>query len=108
MFVGETNCVANEELLTLRSWRRCRFDVRLSTRSFRDDRRIEHAPTTSSRAVLNHRLCLPEFYDRALCRWPKRVVANVVDGHPQMQALTYFENTSGVIKHLADSKIESI
>jgi hypothetical protein len=33
---------------------------------------------------------------------------SIVDGHPQMQALTYFENTSRVIEHLADSKIEAI
>ena len=25
-----------------------------------------------------------------------------------MQVLTYFENTSGVVKHFADSKIEAI
>jgi hypothetical protein len=57
---------------------------------------------------LDPRLGLPEFNDRALCGRPKRIVANVVDGHPQMQALTYFESTSGVIKHFADCKIEAI
>ena len=83
VLVGEANCVADEELFTLRSRRRCRFNVGLSSRSFRDDRRIEHAPTASSCAVLNHCLCLPEFDYGALCRRPKRIVADVVDGHPQ-------------------------
>ena len=57
---------------------------------------------------MNHGLCLAKFNYGALRRRSKRVVADVVDGHPQMQALTYFENTSGVIKHFADSKIEAI
>ena len=57
---------------------------------------------------MNHCLCLAEFDYGALRRRPKRVVADVVDGHPQVQALTYFENTSGVIKHFSDSKIEAI
>ncbi|MEA3093408.1 MAG: hypothetical protein QOJ04_4750 [Caballeronia sp.] len=61
VLVGEANCVTDEELFTLRSQRRCRFNVRLNSRSFWDDRRIEHSPTASSCAVLNHRLGLPEF-----------------------------------------------
>ena len=62
----------------------------------------------SSCAVLNHCLCLAEFDYGALRRRSKRVIADVVNGHPQVQALTYFENTSGIIKHFADSKIEAI
>ena len=108
VLVGEANCVADEELFTLRSRRRCRFNVGLSSRSFRDDRRIEHAPTASSCTVLNHRLGLPEFDYGASCRRPERVITDVVDGHPQMQALTYFKNTSRVVKHFADSEVEAI
>lgn len=107
VLVGEANCVTDEEFFTLRSRRRCRFDVRLSTRRFGHDRSTEHAPTASSYVVLNDGLCLTKFDHGVLCRRPKRVVADIVDGHPQMQALTYFENTSGVIKHFADSKLEA-
>ncbi|OXC80540.1 hypothetical protein BSU04_01460 [Caballeronia sordidicola] len=46
---------------------------------------------------------MAKFNYGALRRRSKRVVADVVHGHPQVQALTYFENTSRVIKHFADS-----
>jgi hypothetical protein len=108
VLVSEANCVTDEDFFTLRSRPRCRFDVRLSARSFYDDRCIEHAPTASSYAALNQGLSLAKFNYGALRRRSKRVVADVVDGHPQVHALTYFENTSGVIKHFSDSKIEAI
>src|SRR5471032_680151 len=93
VLVGEADSVADKELFALRSWWRCRFDVFRGTRNVRNDRRVQHAPTASSYAVLNHCLGLAQFDDGALCRRSKRVVTNVVDGHPQKQALTYFENT---------------
>ena len=66
------------------------------------------SPMVIRQVSVSDQVSLPEFNDGASCRRPKRIVANVVDGHPQMQALTYFANTSGVIKHFADCKIESI
>ena len=108
VFVGEADRVTNEELFALRAqWRR-RVGVNRGGRAIGNDRRIRYRPAPPAHAVLNDRLCVSKLDDGTLRRRSQRIVPDITDGHSEVQALTYFQNASGVIEHFADCEIEAI
>jgi hypothetical protein len=46
--------------------------------------------------------------DGALRQRSQRIVADIADGHSEVQALTYFQNASRVIEHFPDGEIKAI
>ena len=78
LFIDEANGVVDKELFSLckRWW--CRFGM-----------------NRGGRAIGNDRLCVSKLYDRALRRRSQRIVADITDGHSEVQALTYFRMRRG-------------
>jgi hypothetical protein len=46
--------------------------------------------------------------DVALRRRSQWIVADITDGHSEVQALAYFQNASRVIEHFSDGEIKAI